>query len=274
MNCEEAEANLSLYVAGDIERHGARERIALHLEGCDSCRARAGEWEASRRLLQLQQPPEFDAAFFDSVRRGVMRQISEPRPSLLARLLGQPFGQRTLTYAAALSLLVCAFVLSSHFLRRAPSPVVGVSQGKNAGPAEEASGVAQETVKRARGNGAANVSRLGEPASSVKPLVALSHRHRVRQARDAAQVTAPRMKVVRASREPEERQAAEARRVPGVIPPGAEPKSAGASNPVETVASAEREMLRIELQTADPNIRIIWLSPRTTDSASSGKANR
>jgi hypothetical protein len=26
-----------------------------------------------------------------------------------------------------------------------------------------------------------------------------------------------------------------------------------------------REMLRIELQTADPNIRIIWLAPKETD---------
>jgi hypothetical protein len=28
---------------------------------------------------------------------------------------------------------------------------------------------------------------------------------------------------------------------------------------------AERKMLRIELQTADPNVRIIWFSPQTND---------
>jgi hypothetical protein len=73
---------------------------------------------------------------------------------------------------------------------------------------------------------------------------------------------------------PDEEQTAH---TPGVQPrvtaaaPVPEPKTADAGSPkhVET-AAASREMFRIELQTRDPNVRIIWLSPRqTTDGASS-----
>jgi hypothetical protein len=57
------------------------------------------------------------------------------------------------------------------------------------------------------------------------------------------------------------------------VPPGREPKASDAGSPqhVET-AAADRDMFRIELHTSDPNVRIIWLSPRqTTDVDSSNK---
>ena len=266
MNCEEVRKHLSLYVAGDIERHGARAFVDAHLGECDACRALAAEWEASRRLLQLHQPPEFDSAFFDSVRRGVMQQINEPRPSLFARLLGQPFGQRTLTYAAALSLLVCAAILSSHFLRRTPTPPVEVAKDKNGEPREVKTNTAQGGGEQPQGGGTANVNeaRVAAPSPLPKP----SPRRGVRRE------SAPERKFVSPSRKPEEVQTANAPEVRRVFSPATEPKPDGSPNHVETVARAEREMLRIELQTADPNVRIIWLSPRTTDSASSSRTNR
>jgi hypothetical protein len=266
MNCEEVKANLSLYVARDVERHGAREMMDAHLRECDACRAAAEEWEASHRLLQLHQPPEFDAAFFDSVRRDVMRQISEPKPSLFARLLGQPFGQRTLTYATAFSLLVCAAVLSSHLLRRAPTPPAGVAKEKDGGPGRDETSVAQDKGTQTQGGRTANVNEVRVTAPSPQPKP--SPRRGVRRQ------SAPERKSVSPSPKPDEVQVANAPEVQRVVSPAAEPKTAGASNQVETVASAEREILRIELQTADPNIRIIWLSPRTTDSASSSKTSR
>ena len=123
MNCEEVRAKLALHVAGDIGREDERRTVDSHLRACGGCRAVAAEWEASQRLLRLHQPPEFDAAFFDGLRRDVLRRISEPPPpSLFARLLGQPFGRRHLTYAAVCSLLVCGALVASHFLRRPPTP--------------------------------------------------------------------------------------------------------------------------------------------------------
>ena len=265
MNCEEVKANLSPYVAGDIERHGAREMIETHLRACESCRASAEEWEASHRLLQLHEPPEFDAAFFDSVRRNVMREINEPKPSLLARIFGRPFGQRTLTYAAVFSMLVCAAVLSAHFLRGKQTPPAEVAKEKKVGTENVEKNAVQFTSERAQGGGTANANQVNAVAPSPRP--GPSPQRRIRRE------SAPERKSVNPSPKPEEVQTANVREVQRVVSPTFEPRTTVPPNRVET-ASADREMLRIELQTADPNIRIIWLSPRTTGSASANKTDR
>jgi hypothetical protein len=54
--------------------------------------------------------------------------------------------------------------------------------------------------------------------------------------------------------------AAEIARVAGATARGEE--AAVPSEVVELEAPAERKMLRIELQTGDPNVRIIWLTPQ------------
>jgi hypothetical protein len=260
MNCEEVKANLSPYVAGDIEEASARETIDAHLRECASCRAVAVEWEASHQLLRLHQPPEFDAAFFDSVRRGVMRQISEPRPSLFARLLGQPFGQRTLTYAAVFSLLVCAAVLTSHFLRRSPTPAVEVAKGDKDGPVKVKTNDTQKSGHQAD-EGATKNDESAAPRPQTTPAPQRRARPAVaalKRAARAEKLTAP----------PETRDAGQESSAQGVqgvasAAPVREPNGTDAGSPkhVET-AAAPREMFRIELQTKDPNVRIIWLSPR------------
>ncbi len=265
MKCEEAETNLSLYVAGDIEEHGARERIAAHLEGCDACRSLAAEWEASQHLLHLQQPPEFDAAFFDAVRRNVMSRISEPRPSLFARLLGQPFGQRTLTYAAAFSLLVCAVILSTHFLRRAQTPTIEVAKEDKSDAGKVKTDNTKESGSQAH-EGATkghDIITAPQPQSNTPPqrgvrqaVVALK-----RAVRRVEKLTTPPQ-----ARDSEQVAHASSAQSVNAVPDRLEPKR------VET-AAADREMFRIELQTKDPNVRIIWLSPRTTDSDSSNKTD-
>ena len=272
MRCEEVGATLSLYVAGEVGQQRVRERIAAHLLGCASCRALAGEWEASREMLRLHEPPEFDAAFFDGIRRDVLRQISEAPPSLSARLYGQIFDRRTLAYATAFSLLVCVALLSVPFLRRGPTPVVSVAKQDKGGSSGGA---------RTDGPGKPDSATSGDkvkkdevPASKSEPATA--RRHTVRPARAAATRSVREEKSARLPDAPDAEQSAGGSGVRGV---GVEPANRvpmGGSSPerIETAAAADSRMLRIELQTSDPNIRIIWLSPRTTDHASSNKLNR
>jgi hypothetical protein len=269
MKCEEAEANLSLYVAGDIGQTGERERIAAHLEGCEACRDLAAEWEASRRLLRLHEPPEFDAAFFDAVRRDVMRRISEPPPpSLFARLLGQPFGQRTLAYAAAFSMLVCAVVVTWHFSRRAQTPPAEVVRRDEGVPVKVETGETARPGSEAQRGATKEVDIIAPRPPQPNPT-----RQRGVRPADAAPKRAARRPERLApppeSRDPEE--TARASNTQGVNqpPPELGPKGAGSPEHVETAVA------RIEFQTSDPNVRIIWLSPqRTTDSASPNRPNR
>jgi hypothetical protein len=196
----------------------------------------------------------------------VLRQISEPRPSLFARLFGQPFGQRTLTYAAAFSLLVCAAVFTSHLLRRSPTPSVEVSKEDKGGPGQAETNDTRKSGPQTQGGMTANANQVAIAASTPRPKPV--SRRSVRQAREGAKASAPEEKFVSPSSRPDGEQTAS---VPGVqtrvaaVPSGPEPKASDAGSPKHPeTAAADREMFRIELQTKDPNVRIIWLSPRQT----------
>src|SRR5215207_3219876 len=128
MDCKRAEELMPLDAEGDLA--GGRERAALaaHLGGCDTCRRLAAEWAESRDMLRLHQPPEFDAAFFDHVRRNVMREITTPTkraPALpvFAALSAPLPPTRALAYAALLA-FVCAALLFALRLSRAPRPTL------------------------------------------------------------------------------------------------------------------------------------------------------
>jgi hypothetical protein len=272
MSCEEVKAKLSLYVAADVERQDERERIEVHLRACQSCRAEAAEWEASRELLRLHAPPEFDALFFDRIRRDVLRQISDaPPPSLFARLLGQPFGQRTLVYAAAFSMLVCAVIISSHFLRQRQTPHATIAK-KDKG---ESGGNAQKSGLQESGTQTHGGFAVEDEGNAPEPVQASTPRHKSRRPNATMQGAAPGEKPLSPTPQvqgDEQTAALTAAQGRSGVRSLQEPATTGvpSQNLVET-ASADRKMLRIELQTSDPNIRIIWLSPQPTSHASSNK---
>jgi hypothetical protein len=270
MSCEEVEAKLSLYVAGDVERQDVRESLDAHLRGCEPCRAQAAAWKSSREMLHLDAPPEFDAVFFDSIRRDVMRQISEAPPSIFARMLGQHFGQRALVYATAFSVLVCAVAVSMHLQRRSHLPDVSVAKKDRAGTV----GNSQTDIIRKSASTEHGGSTSKDLVESSVPKPTATPRRRVRPSSASTQGAARGEKFATPQQEPDDEQVAS---LPGVrggsdVRVTREPSATGAAsqNPSET-AAADRKMLRIELQTSDPNIRIIWLSPEATDRASSNK---
>ena len=49
--------------------------------------------------------------------------------------------------------------------------------------------------------------------------------------------------------------------IPDAVGPTADPPAA--PDPADTDPDANQDMLRIEIQTADPNIRIIWFAPKS-----------
>jgi anti-sigma factor RsiW len=112
MNCVRTEKLLALHAGGDLSPKDARA-VSAHLQTCESCRLRADEFVATRELMRAYVPPEFDAEFFESVRRGVMREIKrEPPPSWFASLFPRLFSRKALAYATSFALLVVAGTLA------------------------------------------------------------------------------------------------------------------------------------------------------------------
>lgn len=272
MNCERAERLLPLHAGGDLEDGRERAELAAHLGGCQTCRRREAEWAESVRLLRLDEPPEFDAAFFDPIRRNVMREITadvHAKPSL-ATLLAQLLRPKPLAYAASL-MLVCAALLFAFRLSRAPQP-----------------------SKLAGGGVAAGLSKPllfeNEPPKSTPPRVialkdtapmtraskpALRGDRRTATSSSGAQLSVlpltPRDESGDATRHPIEFGA--------ISLPAASPLDTAAPSPLPAttvelaVIRDEREMLKIDLQTRDPDVRIIWFSPQPDAQASPRSTN-
>ena len=241
MDCKRAEELMPLDAGGDLEDGRARAGLAAHLGDCAPCRRLAAGWAESRAMLRLHEPPEFDAAFFEHVRRNVMREITTPTtaapaPTVFAALLALLPRARTLAYAASLALVFAALLFALR-LSRAPQPTKvagdGVASSMN------------ETLPK----------EIDPPRQT--PRVA---------AREQAHRKTPAAKTVPRGDRPAPTRAAP-------LPDDAALSSLPDAEAELAVVRDEREMLKIELQTSDPDVRIIWFSPRPGEQTSPRRSN-
>jgi hypothetical protein len=102
MNCRRVEKLIPLYVEGDLAP-GIADRLTSHLDWCGRCNWLADEYKESQSWLRTSQSPEFDEAFLDNLKAGVLSRIDETsaRPSLLASLMQQWSRRQILALSAA-----------------------------------------------------------------------------------------------------------------------------------------------------------------------------
>ncbi len=242
MNCTRVQELLPLYVGEDLAVGQAAE-VRAHLSQCAACQRLADEFAASQNWLQAVAPPEFDDAFFDNLRAGVWQRQAqlEAQPSLLERWL--PFGSWRLMGAAAMTALLVAALWSWSVYRSGVAPAV--NQGN-------------ELVRQPTGNGS-KTPTLKDSLPENKQQLADTSNHPARHARGSVEIAPQLTELVSAQSSVvpgQQSLIAQANRpLPDDVPP---------LNPGEIPNPPEMpEMLRIELQTADPNIRIIWFAPKT-----------
>jgi hypothetical protein len=252
LTCKRTARMISLYVAGDLV--GAPEReVATHLAACEDCRRFGEEFSESSSLLsQACTPPEFGAEFYSGIRQAVLGEITRDRmrskPSL--------FRPRWLYATAFAAIVITLGVLLQHFVstRRATPPELARAPQVIDQPTRPSSGVPSPRKKHEPPR------TLGEQSNKVVFALVTPRRSpgqfeamRKSDASDAAQ--APRDE--RAQIEPVMQSPTSV----GPVAPGSASLSGGSASSSSGRASAS-EVSRIEIQTADPNIRIIWLSPR------------
>ncbi|HKP72286.1 MAG TPA: zf-HC2 domain-containing protein [Pyrinomonadaceae bacterium] len=243
MRCTRAEKLIPLHVAGDLNEGRARA-VATHLATCAACRGVAGEYGASREMVRAASaPPEFDEAFYEQMRAGVLAQIKRDRtPAPPPRSFASLFNTR-LAYAAALAVLVIAGALSlRNFSRRttgddAQQPAVVAVVNNNRAPAPTET----PTIPKLTGRESLNVTT---PRVERRERAERTQRATRRSPAQARQTPPHVEQNLVASTN------AATRRVVGQEIAGGE-------------ASAKPEVSRIEIQTSDPNIRIIWLAAKT-----------
>ena len=282
MNCTRVEKFLPLHVAGDL---AGRRALAVegHLMTCGGCRRAAAEHGASLELLRSSStiPSDFDEAFYEAIRNSVLARIS--RDQLAPRRFPIFFGARP-AHATALALLVITITAAALALHTytGRTPADGSRQTTIATVSREHSITPAAPTRTA----AAKAPQATRPGSDARaPLRASDEIARLGAAgsvRRAAESPAPQSDAnianSRAGSPPGTGRTsrtlpAAARRAPAP----AAVLSAARAEEINRVAAGVREtgeearvapeFSRIELQTSDPNIRIIWLSPQPQDAA-------
>ena len=282
MKCTRVEKFLPLHVAGDLAGRRRRRAVEQHLAACARCRLAAAEYHASRELFRAAAlSPDFDDAFYEEIRNSVLARIRHDRtlapPSGFFRL----FDTR-LAYAASLSLLLVVAALALHAYTRRTS----------------VDGTARKMIAHANREGLTTPApimpsppaRPGSGGTSTSPrALDEAARETTASERRALKSTLP------GTRTHVERARDEAR--PSLPPTGHTPSHAGINRPAPAVAAVvttaqallkepvataqtvatksavaggvvtdtQPEVSRIEIQTADPDIRIIWLLPAAGD---------
>jgi hypothetical protein len=276
MKCTRVEKFLPLYAAGDLTGRRRERAVEQHLAACAPCRRAAAEYQASRELFRAAAlSPDFDGAFYEELRSSVLARIKRDRtlapPSGFSKLFAARFA-----YAASLALLLLVAALALHsYTRRTPEDDARQKMIAAANRERPATAATIETPAETR--------TQSDVRPTTRPFEESARRTTNRSERRASKssLSEPGGNIESArngslpSLNTTPRTPSTARRNP-LAPTVAAivattRKNAGemaaTRGGVDGATAAQPEVSRIEIQTSDPNIRIIWLSPQTGDTA-------
>ena len=245
MLCTHAEKLIPLFAGDDLP---AREADALrrHLESCANCRRLAAEFEESRDWLRGFSAPQFDEAMLDGVRDSVLRDIGriENRARWLQWII--PGWNLRFAFVTSVALLLTGALL-------------GLVINHRQSPHDPKSDWAE-------------APKGGSDPVKLPPGKTLDG-----QANDDQQAASRKNDRRKFRREPTKRGSGESPQLEermveldlitqntDTVGPTTDPSPF--PDPADTDPDADQDALRIEIQTADPNIRIIWFALKSDPS--------
>jgi anti-sigma factor RsiW len=246
MNCTIVETLLPLYVEGDASEREA-EAVRSHLSGCQDCRAVAEEFRASQSRLHNFAAPEFGAAFYEQIRGAVLREINSGnandarRPSLFEALRASFQWRPAVAFSLALLMLAGALSLTALYRSRLETGAALSALDKSMGDFSLSPQIEAERIDRDSNGGSVRVSNTGFTARNTA---------RQRSARGARATVQPESAMPQSTNT--------AATASAEVKQKTAPVNQNAAAPVQAVA-------RMEIQTSDPNIRIIWLAPKISE---------
>lgn len=247
MRCAHAEKLIPLFAGDDLP---AREADALrrHMESCVNCRQLAAEFEESRDWLRGFAAPQFDDAMLGGMRDSVLRDIG--RIENRARRTQWIVPGWNLRFTASMAVLLLIALLAAYAYRGRQSRMVpdkeNVVKTTPGGNQKYSTGGAQRNDERSKVN----------PSPVPAQRAPRKHERRI--------IENPSVTLI----QPPDQVIANAPIVPPAINIGPVFELPPSGNTAKDDVAFSREMTRIEFQTADPNIRIIWLAPKESNSSS------
>lgn len=237
MKCRRIEKLIPLYVEGDLAS-GIAARIASHLELCGKCNWLADEYKESQSWLCSSDQPVFDEAELRSLKAGVLRQIAETgaKPSRFANLIQHWSRRQVLALSAAMLIVFGAVVFYIYQAGLRAKPLV-----------DESATVTPEN------NGSTPQQATTDQATADKSPRAVVSKTRGSTARPAGKRRHASPETLEQELQP-------------LVSQANPPEQSGTGSMRAGGSDDLPEMLRIDIQTGDPNIRIIWFAPKEVES--------
>jgi Putative zinc-finger len=229
MNCRRVEKLMPLYIEGDL-RFELANRVKLHVDSCRQCCALASGYKDSQSWLRSTGAPEFDDAIFNDLKRGVLNQIeeTEARATVFASFAQQWTRRQMLAVAAAFLVVFAAVAFYFYQARMNVSSAISGNITSEPNEKTETPKVRQLTAGTEKAPGASSKPRRHHAQAASLRSVTSRHEQQFATERMNSSLR------------------------------GADSRTDGEAD--------QRPMLRIEFQTSDPNIRIIWFAPSQADS--------
>jgi Putative zinc-finger len=246
MQCTHAEKLIPLFAGDDLPAWEA-DALRRHLESCANCSRLAAEFEESRDWLRGFPAPQFDDALLDGMRDAVLSDIG--RIENRARWLQWVIPGLNLRFAASMAaLLLIAFLAAYAYRGGRPR----IAPGKENVDQANQGGNRKDLMVNERRN---------DDGNKINPSPVPTGRLSQKQARKV--IKKPRIKAIQSP----DQVIAKALLPPSPISVEPDFGSPPSDDTARDDAIFNREMTRIEFQTADPNIRIIWLAPKESNSS-------
>jgi cytoskeletal protein RodZ len=244
MSCNHFEKLIPLYVEGDLEADDLHD-VAEHVRGCHSCARLANHYTASQAWLHTLTEPEFDEAFYADLKQSVMQEIHsrKARPSFFQWFVWQ--WKPAYAVAFLLLMLFGAIAIYVQTNRQSATPNNNIS-------AKQVEEKQQPEKKDPTEEQQAPQPELQKSETGVLQQAQIHQPHSIRRHRD----NEPSVKPPPMNLEPIIDSQVSLKNRDEIV--------AEEMSEMGTFISSEA-MTRIEIQTSDPNIRIIWFAPKTIE---------
>jgi Putative zinc-finger len=274
MKCKHVQELLPLYVGRDLEEKRAK-LIMAHMQSCAECASSADEYRETLQLLQRFAPRPFSEAVYAEIRQRVLHEIGrESTAPTLPQLVGSLFRPR-LSWAVATGLLLAVGLFAFYYIanrRNDPQQVANSRRTLDRTTMDEQpnerlqnpdSAVSPSpSIKESDGPTQASTGRNTGVDPRIAGSVGPTYQSQRRKSTGAA---AKRTRSVAAN-------TPDTRSITAGASPGNnlfEPKAVPARDP-----SGSEKTLRVEMQTKDPNVRIIWFSHQLTKQESPKESSK
>lgn len=271
MNCTHIEKLLPLYVEGDLDAERA-EMVLAHLDACRECQARATEYEESQSWLRSYSPPEFDQTFFDGLRQSVQSEIARAprRPNFFQLIVPRWGWQPVMAAAMALLVIVGGLALYARLHRGSVKPTSDGEIANRQPTPPSAPNNLSTAAKQNEGGIEKGIPTKRQP-QLIKPTLQESPSvNEVDAALPLAIATVLPPEAVAQYQDEIATSKNAAAALENLLDRFSKPEAAaemenpdaGLSAPTNTTPAPG--VTRIEMQTANPKVRIIWLAAKET----------